>query len=322
MRKKIRYTVLLIPLLVLIGYLIKDRSPFGSGNTSFNVTPKNEITDIEFSDGTRKLHLEKDGDEWIVDNKYETRKSSILFILKILTEMQIKSPVAPEMFQSEIVEKKIDPVRVKVSEKGRTLRTFLVYKTPSNIYGNIMKLKEDSKPFIVYVPGSEVEIGSAFTMNQLFWQPYTIFSYMPSEIASATLINSTDSSSSFSIRNLDHTLHLFSLGKELSGWDTSRVERYLSYYTHVPFESWAFDLPAVEQNNIMNKQPLYTIRLVLTSGESQFLDLWGKEIEEDGIIKLDTDRLWGKMNYKNELFVVRYVDIDPLLKKLSYFFPK
>ena len=51
---------------------------------------------------------------------------------------------------------------MKVSEKGKTISSFLVYKTASNKYGNIMKLREGSKPFIVFVPGNEVEIGSAF----------------------------------------------------------------------------------------------------------------------------------------------------------------
>ena len=36
-------------------------------------------------------------------------------------------------------------------------------KPASNIYGNIMKMKSGSKPFIVYVPGFEGDIGSGFT---------------------------------------------------------------------------------------------------------------------------------------------------------------
>ena len=68
---------------------------------------------------------------------------------------------------------------MKVFEKGKLIKSFLVYKTASNKYGNIMKLRESSKPFIVFVPGNEVEIGSAFTMNELFWQPYTVFSFSP-----------------------------------------------------------------------------------------------------------------------------------------------
>ena len=85
--------------------------------------------------------------------------------------------------KSEISDKGIEPVKVKVYEKRKLIKSFLVYKTPSNSYGNIMKIREGSKPFIVYVPGYEGDIGSAFTLNELFWQPYTVFNLLPSEIA-------------------------------------------------------------------------------------------------------------------------------------------
>jgi hypothetical protein len=149
MRKAIIYSLISILLLLLIVYLLKERSPFGGNNTSFAAKPKKGITAVEFTRGRDKLYLEKKGDEWVVNKKYETRKSSILFILKILTEMEIKSPVTAEMFNKEIVDNNVEPVKVKVSERGKVIRSFLVYKTASNTYGNIMKLRESSKPFIV-----------------------------------------------------------------------------------------------------------------------------------------------------------------------------
>jgi len=322
MRKTIRYATFLIPLLILVLYLLKERSPFGERNTSFAISPKNEITGIEFSDNRNKLDLQKKGDNWIVNKRYETRKSSILFILEILTRIEIKSPVAPELFKSEIVEKGIEPVRVKVSEKGRTLRSFLVYKTPSNTYGNIMKLKESSKPYIVYVPGNEVEIGSAFTLDELFWQPYTVFDLLPSEISSVALENFADSAASFRIENRDLSFRLYGPSAELFGWDTSRLTRYLSYFTHVPFESWAFDLLPNEKGRILKDKPLFRITVTVPAGETDILVLFRKTVNENGIKKSDTDRLWGKKDGGDELFIVRYVDIDPLLKKLSYFFPE
>ena len=36
----------------------------------------------------------------------------------------------------------------------------------------------------------------------------------------------------------------------------------------------------------------------------------------------DSDRLLGKTNERDELFIMRYFDIDPMIKKRSYFFPE
>ena len=37
---------------------------------------------------------------------------------------------------------------------------------------------------------------------------------------------------------------------------------------------------------------------------------------------LDTDRLLGKTDERDELFILRYFDIDPLIKKRDYFFQR
>jgi hypothetical protein len=322
MRKTIIYVLISIVLLLLVVYFLKERSPFGGKNTSFAVDTENEITAIGFTDGRSTLHLEKRGDEWIVNKKFETRKSSILFILKILTEMQIKSPVTPEMFKKEIVENGITPVKVKVSGKGRIIKSFLVYKTASNKYGNIMKLRESSKPFIVSVPGNDVEIGSAFTLNELFWQPYTVFNLLPSEIYSVTVENMADTGASFRIKNENNQFSLYSHSEELTGWDTSRVIRYISYFTHVPFESWAFNLTTSEKEKIKKQKPLYKITVTGTGGDMTSLILWERSIDDNGVRKNDTDRLWAKKDDKDEIFIVKFTDIDPLLKKRSYFFTR
>ena len=229
-----------------------------------NSEPDRQITRIEFLEGNKKLYLEKDKDRWLVNGKNEARKSGVQFILKVLQEIKIKSPVSSELYESEITEKGIEPVRVKVFENRKLLKSFLVYKTQSNIYGNIMKVTNSSKPFIVSVPGYEGDIGTGFTLNELFWQTYTLFNLMPSEITSVRLENMTDTSSSFSIVNNHHHFILSDLTKELKGWDSILVIRYLSYFARIPFESWALEMSEDQKKMIEVQRPLYklTVRAI------------------------------------------------------------
>jgi hypothetical protein len=314
---------LLGAVIVIILFLIfsKTRSPFGKDNSSFASEPEKEITRIEFTDGKQKLTLEKAGDNWLLNGKIETRKSSIQFIIRILKEIRIKSPVSSELFESEITAKGIIPVKVKVYERRKLLRSFLVYKSRSNKYGNIMKTREGAKPFIVYLPGYEDDIGSAFTLKELFWQPYSIFNLLPSEIESIDFENVTDPANSFLILNKNHHYIVSDKVRDLTGWDSARVTRYLSYFTRIPFESWAFEIGEEEQKNIENQQPLYRITVTSTGGKKTILTLWERMTQENNQTKEDSDRLLGKTQERNELFVIRYFDIDPILKKRSYFFP-
>ncbi len=301
---------------LVILLLLKVRSPFGRNNSSFAIEPEKEVTRIELSEEGKKLTLSREGESWLVNGKTEVRKSGVNFILRLLTEIRIKSTVSPDLYNKEISEKKISPVKVKVYEKGRVLRSFLVFKTNSNMYGNIMKIRESSKPFIVFVPGYEGNIGSAFITDELFWQPYTVFNYLPSEIASVNFENIEDSASSFSIVNMNHHYIISGDAENITGWDSSLVYRYISYFARVPFESWAFDISEAEQINIESQNPLYRITVVGISGRKTKLTLWrmtaGKET--------DSDRLLGKTDQNDKLFIIRYFDIDPLIKKRGYFF--
>ena len=318
----IRSVLLSIAIGLFLLILFKSRSPFGKSNSSFASEPQKEITKIEFSEGRRRLFLEKEGENWLINGKIETRKNGILFIIRVLQEIKIKSPVSAELFESEITGKSIVPVRVKVYEKRKLLKTFLVYKTRSNIYGNIMKTNEGSKPFIVYIPGYEGDIGSGFTLNELFWQPYTVFNLLPSEIASVNFENLSDTAYSFSIVNKNNHYLISGMTRELTGWDSTLVIRYLSYFSWIPFESWVFEIGEKEQKMIESQKPLYRITVNTTGDRKISLTLWERVTGENGTKTKDSDRLFGKTQNRNELFIMRYFDIDPLLKKRSYFFPE
>jgi hypothetical protein len=309
---------LILLLLLVVVIFFRTRSPFGRNQSAFASKPDKEITRIEFSDKENRLLLAREGDSWSVNGVHEARNSGVMFILRILTEMQIKSPVSPDLFHEEITEKGVVPVRVRVYENRKLLKSFLVYKTASNKYGNVMKMREKAKPFIVFVPGFEGDIGSAFTLNELFWKPYTVFNLLPSEISSITFENISDRGSSFTITGNGHTYTLSDTKNLLTGWDTTQVKRYISYFTWIPFESWALDISDSQQEKIRTETPAFRITVRKTDGSDKVLTIWDKYSEETG--KKDLDKVLGKTGERDQLFIIRYFDIDPILKKRSYFF--
>ncbi len=323
MNKKLFWgTILTLACGLALIFITRSRTPFGKGNNSFASKPDDEITTVEFSRGKDRLSLNKKGNEWLLDDSKETRRSAVLFLLSILREMQIKSPVSPEMFSREITSEGIEPVKVKVYEERHLLKSFLVYRTGSNIYGNIMKMKGRSKPFIVYMPGFEGNIGSVFTLNKLYWQPYTVFNLLPSEIASVKFENVNDEDDSFTIINKGNYFTLADNKGKLTGWDTARVKRYLTYFVRIPFESWDFESGTADMNAVKDHQPLYRISVATVTGNNIVLTLWEKWKTKDGQRIPDSDRMLGRTENTNELFIIRYFDIDPLIKKKSYFYPE
>ena len=317
MRKSIAVAAIFI---VLVMFALHSRSPFGKSNSEFYSKPEKEITKIELSQGKERLTLEKSEDEWLVNGKDNARKGAINFIIRILTEAKIKSPISPETFENEISEKGIEPVIIKVFEGRKLLKSIRVYKTSSNSYGNIMKIKENSKPFIVYVSGYEVDIGAVFSTKSQFWQPYTIFNMLPSEISSIRFENTQDTSTSFSILKEENVYTLHGSESELTGYDHSLIIRYISYFTFVPFESWAFELSDEDKARLATDAPLYKITVISSEEIKTVLKLWQAIKTENNEQIADTDKLIGSFELSDNFFIARYFDIDPILKKRAYFF--
>lgn len=315
--RNIFFAIILILILLLI-FSLKNRSPFGQNQSTFSIEPGKEITRIEFTSQGKRLVLSRVSDEWLVNDRDEARRAGIIFLLGILNEMQIKSPVSPEMFEKEVTERSITPVKVRIFSQRKLIRTFQVFKTGSNIYGNIMKRSELKKPFIVYIPGYEGDIGSVFTTDELFWKPFLIFNSLPSEISRVTLENNADTSESFIIRQSNRKFSFSNMQSDVDGWDTTHVMRYISYFTRIPFENIASDIPESEKERISSEMPLFRISVIMTTGPEKVLSLW--ERKKNGTEEPDSDRLWAKIDKGDDIFVVRYFDIDPILKKRSYFF--
>jgi hypothetical protein len=317
-----RYFLIFIGAGALLFFLFRERIPFGKDNSSFSVDGDIVITRIDFFQGKNKLSLEKSGERWLINKKDEARKSAVIFIIRTLHEIQIKSPVSSEIFGRDIIEKNLDPVKVHIFSGRKLVKSFFVYKTSSNSYGNIMKIKPDSKPFIVYIPGYEENIGTHFIVNELFWKPYSVFSLLPSQIDRVKVEYPSDTSASFMIRNNKRIFSLSDLHNDISGWDTVKVKRYFTYYTSIPFETWAFDLTENEKKTIGSAQPMIKISVKPFQGEEIILTVWEKWNSADGVRTKDSDRVFAKTGERDEIFIMRYFDLDPILKKRSYFFTK
>ena len=315
-----RYILFITIGAVILLFMFRERSPFGKNNTSFAVKTGAVITRIDFFQGDIRLSLQKSGETWMVNKTKEARGSAIIFVLRTLSEIKIKSPVSSDIFKNEIISKGIIPVKVNVYERRRLIKSFFVYKTGSNIYGNIMKMKVSSKPYIVYIPGYEDNIGTHFTLNELFWQPYTVANLLPSEITSVEFESFQNPDASFIIKNSKIGFSLSDRTGNLSGWDTMKIKRYISYFTSVPFETWAFDLAEDEKKQIESQPPLYRVNIGKSAGGNIGLTIWEKWNTVNGESTKDTDRVWAKIDGTSNIVILKYFDIDPILKKKSYFF--
>ncbi|MQY79593.1 MAG: hypothetical protein GH151_10450 [Bacteroidetes bacterium] len=317
-------------LLLLIVLIVVLKKPFLTNDTEFAIKDLDEVTKIVLDDKNRTLTLEKKDFEWRVNNKYPARTNAIQFFLETLSRIKIKSPVSEEKFQEDIAENEITIVNVQIFRKAKLLRKYTVFKVNSNPYGNYVRMRRNSKPFIANIPGYSGNVGVFFITHESFWQPFTVFHYYTNEIASVKVEHILNPGLSFLIiQEAQGQYELYSLPDRTSihQFDSVAVARYLTYFTNIQFDTRIQDINPVKKDSIFSSEPQYFISLTDKQGKETSVKIFPILIEnketQSGTSKIyDLNRVYAQINKSKDPVVFKYIVIDPILKDITYFLTK
>lgn len=313
MRRRIIISLILLGIL-LSGIIVVIQRGGGANGGTFKIKSGEKVTRVVIQKADSKVTLEMKKGEWLVNGKENARRAAISFLLSTLEGMEPESSVSQQTLESLKSKSTGKPVSVKIYSGVRKIRSFMVYHYNDVNYSSIIMKHHGSKPYLVYLPGYDFDPGIVFTAEADYWRPFTIFETMPSAIKEMNMTYTADRSASFSI--------ICESGKTLlegnGSFDTVAVKRYLSYFVNVPFESLVTGLEPGEEKSLTASEPYFSISLTTVTGRTNVLKGWKRMSQANGTRIPDTDRLWGRLD-DGRLFVMRYLDIDPLLKKRSYF---
>ena len=118
-------------------------------------------------------------------------------------------------------------------------------------------------------------------------------------------------------------LHSLPADNPVENLDSSRVLRYLSYFSSLRFERWVSEEDSINLNEVFASQPVYELSIKDKSGSVLNLKTYPILRETEKIKQeIDLNRIYGRMNNEPELVVIKYIDIDPVLKVRSNFIEK
>ncbi len=312
--------ILAVLLLILITAVIvfKVRVPYGEKNSSFSIDWVDDVRSITISYKDQTLVLDKKGEEWMVNNLFVARKSAVDFIIKTIGSVEIKSPVSADLYKDLVADHKIEPHRIEINGRKKST-TFLIYKSSDLLYGSIFKRNHKSKPFFVSLPAYDIDPGNNFVTDEKFWMPYHIFNIDPDIIESVELIYKDSDMDDVTIIKGEEKYSLFINGSPSSEVKQDKIRRYITYFTFVPFENWAFGIDSVSSSRLTNSEPEIIIKVGLSDGNKIVASFWTRLINSKQDQVPDTDRLYGALNDGRDVFIARYFDIDPLIKSADYF---
>jgi len=311
--------IILIIIIAIVLIIIGKHTPFGADNSVFYVENTEKINRIVIRSQNESVSLAHEPDGWYVNDEHTAKPQAVGFLLKILKDIRIKSPVSDETYSDLLKDGNTKEIEVQVFEDSKIIQSFFIFINNGIEYPGIMQKRKRTKPFIVHIPGYETDPCSHFVSDYRFWIPYMVFELNPASISEIHLHYPDMPDSSFSVINNGDEITFLSSHNKNSGIDTFAAGRYLSYFTYVPFEKWAYDISLHEKDSIAKGNPYFSLEVVTDDPDTITLLTWRRMITEGDRKVEDTDRLWGSLNGGKDLFVIKYYDLDPLIKQPSYF---
>jgi len=207
---------------VLIWFLSNDAKSTFSVENNFAISDTASVSKIFIADrnGTT-ITLNRNGNNWVVNNKYGVRKDAIKTILTTINKIRIQRPVPKKMLDNVIKRLSTQGVKIEIYlNKETPNKTYTIGGSTSNHLGTYMYLEGSEAPFIVHIPSFNGFLSPRYgiqgnKVNEKDWRTTNIFSLNAENIAKVTLNHIKHPEKSFTL-NTGPIILLNNLGNEVN----------------------------------------------------------------------------------------------------------
>ncbi|MFT6028274.1 MAG: hypothetical protein ACI8P5_002557 [Bacteroidia bacterium] len=326
MKKNLIGLIILIILGTLAFVVFKEQ---GTGTIKpdlhdFAVKDTAEVTKIFMADkmGQTVLLERKSADEWMVNDTYRSRKDAINLLLKTISRVEMKAPVANTAHDNIIKLLAGKSTKVEIYKGDDLVQTYYVGDATKDNMGTYMLVEGSRTPFICHLPGFNGYLSSRYMTRSLEWRNSEIFSHRLPQITEINVQFHLEPERSFKItHNAKREVQLFKLYPTetlVPNMDTVFVKRYMLNYRTVNFEGiQPYDANRVD--SIVNSPPFFSISMTDSDGIKGTVTSYRIPANPDAIdlegapLIWDTDRLHGVINgNEDEIALIQYYTFDRL----------
>ncbi|MFC2137748.1 hypothetical protein ACFLTE_06200 [Bacteroidota bacterium] len=317
--------ILLILLTIIVIFTGCNSNTLIEAEKEFVVKDTSKVTTIIIKNSNSEIILKKYNNVWKV-NSYIANKDYVNYLLKILNRIQIHSKIASDKTNS--VKNIIDSafVEIIIYKNRKIINNYIVSPHPVNEFCYALS-KNNNQVYSLFIPGYEYSLFPIFNTSVSHWRNKTLIGLFPGEIKSIALENNFHHDYSFKINvkgKREYELeHLTSKNKKVHNINTEKIERYISYFNQVEFTSQIERRVNYIYDSLQQKKPGYNI---IINTEDSFIQLKTYPIfikDQVNIlgdsINIDPDNLFATTNIDSNVYLMKYTDIDPIIKKLEYF---
>ena len=352
MKKKNYISIVIIAILVIIaGILIGNNrylSSLRSDAFDYTVYDTASITKLFFADKSgHQVLLQRDGNGWLVDNKYAANQSMINEMLYTHNRMRIKMPVSVKKSDNIVTRMASNNTKVEVYQVLPRINLFnkvkmFYHETRSKVFyiGDVTQdnqgtyvLKEGGdKVYVAHLPGLRGTLSPRFTANPVDWRSHRVFAEKMDNIASVKLEINGDLHNSFIINQLGRAQFTMDrLDGEPVEFSDNKVLTLMMAFNDVRFEAFLDEVEPARRDSIVSSP--FQQRLTLTTKEgkdisvttyrlmanSDVYDYSDEDLDNfENMIK-DPDHQYALLSEGNEFVLIQDFVFGKLLKPADYY---
>jgi hypothetical protein len=304
-------TALLV--VAIVFFLSNQASTLRSKDRIIRLSSKETVSRFIVQSKTDTVMVEKQAQGWRVNSRYPASQRQVDLLLNSLQRIRVMGPVSRQMSRwvNDSLESKA--IRIRVYEGRKRAADFLVLAQPGRL---ILRNTRGRTPMMAEIIGTKNTGAMPWNASPKHWRDRVLIHYDPQAIQSICLDYTGMAESSFTLRREEEDFVLTSPGNV--GYpeqpDQKKAILYFSYFYRVEFESFVDTLPHNIANNLADKL-ICTIGITGTDGKAVDVKLY--HWVHNGIT--DPYRVLCSRSDEPGFLIARYLDLDPLLKKRSYF---
>jgi hypothetical protein len=345
---KNKYILLLVVILAVVAVILifsRSGDTFSRSSSDFVVTDTSTVTKIFMADknnNTVKLSRRETGN-WILNDQYPALKFNVDLMLKTMTDIQVKAPVALAAHNTIVKHLAVNGIKVEIYQMVNRIdfwgiRLFPHEKltkvyyiggaTPDN-QSNYALMEGSEEPFVIYLPGLRGFVTPRYSTIERYWRDLSVFKVNIGEIASVRLEVPGNPDYSFEVQVTRGRVRSFS---PLSGpapkapLDTLKVLNFLSGFKNVNFEAFLNDMDKRTRDSVLASTPFIIITVTDTLNKQTVAKTYHKPNlfqQKDylgRVLPYDPDRLYAMVNNGKDFVLIQYFAFGKILRPRPWFY--
>ena len=321
--KKYIYYITLLAILLIIAVVLFMKDKKGTLSLDFNgfsVKDTSVVTAIRIQNNASTVVLQRKGSKWTVNQIYNANPRAIMKLLGTIRHFQISAPV-PRKLKKEILQEMNDSATiVSIVSAGDVIKKYRIMDSNALQEGSVAMIDGENDPYVVNTAGFGGRPTVFFTTNTLVWRDRTIFHYTPDEIMAIEINYPDKVSSSFALSFLgDRNILLRSLAtNKITKVQKDKAIQFLLNFRSVPFH-WIFPEPVKSINDsISHKIPYCEIKVKNVDNQITLVKTF-RIPAKDKPGEFNMDKMYAQFQDDSIPVIVKYIDIDPIMKEYADF---